>query len=248
MKRILKTIMLAAVICSCESDALETVSEGESVGGSLASFTIVDDYLYVVNDFSLIPIDIINLADPVTHDNIYLGVGIETIFARGHNLFIGSTSAVYIFDIADPLNPQLLSTYEHSTGCDPVIVSENFAYVTLREGASCGNPVNLNVLEVIDVTDLSSPTQVNSIEMNNPRGLGIGCNQRLYVCDGPNGLYQFNITDPANPELERVYQEYPANDIIIKDGLLIMTGDQGIYQYSCETDYLELISILPINT
>lgn len=252
MKKFIYGLIIIFSIVSCgeigfsENDV--SFSEGgTSQGGSLARFSIVGDYLYIVNDQSLVPINITNLENPIVGEEIELGFGIETIFPYRGNLFVGSASAVYIYDISNPAMPLFRSIYQHATGCDPVVVSGNFAYVTLREGISCGNFSNSNILEVVDVSDLSNPRQMNSIPMSNPRGLGLGCNNKLFVCDGPAGIVQFDITDPGQPLYERTYGQYHANDVIVKDDLVIVTGNDGVYQYSCASDSLEILSILPFS-
>ena len=189
MKKLLPFIFISfTLLFSCEenssSDMSPSFESGGNIsqGGSLARFTILNDYLYVVDNTSLIPIEISNLSNPLSLNKVEIGVGIETIFPYNDHLFIGANSAMYIYSLNNPAQPQLLSTYQHFTGCDPVVVNGNYAYVTLREGLSCANPVNINVLEVVDVTSYSDPFQVNTVFMNNPRGLGIGGNNKLYVC------------------------------------------------------------------
>ena len=242
------SILIFLISCDFGSnDSGTDFYQGTSSGGSLARFTIVDDYLYIVNDFSLIPIEISNLQNPEAGDMIDLGIGIETIFPYQGNLFIGSSSAVFIFSLDDPKAPSLLSTFEHATGCDPVVVSDGYAYVTLREGTSCNNFFELNTLEVLDVSNLNNPFLVNQIQMNNPRGLGIGCNSKLFVCEGSSGFVQFDITDPQNPKIDTTYSDHFATDVIVNDTLLIVTGDDGIYQYSCTGENLKLLSVVPIS-
>ena len=243
--------LFAIALFSCEdsdigfSPSSEGGGGGVSQGGSLARFAIYDDFLYVVDNTGLIPVEISNLTNPLPQSRVDIGVGIETIFPYNDHLFIGSSSAMYIYDLANPARPNQLSVYIHATACDPVIVSGDYAYVTLREGISCANPININVLEVVDVSNYRNPVQLNSIFMSNPRGLGIGCNNKLYVCDGDVGLVQFSLDNPANPVQDTVYANHAANDVIIKDDLVIVTGDDGIYQYRCG-ERLELLSSLPI--
>jgi hypothetical protein len=249
MKKLLMFTLVLSLLAACsggfEDGEVSVGSEGVSQGGSLSRFTIVGDYLYLVNDFSLVPIDISSLDDPRQLETIQLGFGIETIFPYGDHLFIGSTSAVYIYNIDDPANPSYRSIYSHATGCDPVVVSGDYAYVTLREGASCGNFFDINVLEVLDVADVRNPFQVNSINMTSPRGLGLGCNNKLYVCEGDAGMVQFDVSVPTNPVYERTYDQFPAEDLIIRDDLLIVTGEEGVYQYQCTEDSLMMLSFLP---
>jgi hypothetical protein len=251
MRKFLVLFFASFLVYSCgggfNDDISPSFDGGVSQGGSLSRFTIVGDYLYLVNDYSLVPIDITNLDEPVKLEEIYLGFGIETIFPYEDHLFIGSNSAVYIYNIDDPATPQYRSIYDHATGCDPVVVSGNFAYVTLREGVSCSNFFELNVLEVLNVSDVRNPIQVNSINMTNPRGLALGCNNKLYVCEGDGGLVQFDVSIPSDPVYERTYDQYPAEDLIVRDDLLIVTGEEGVYQYQCASDSLMMLSFLPFS-
>jgi len=245
MKKIWIVMLLALMALGGCADSDSGLGAGISQGGSLARFTILGDFLYVVDNFGIIPIDIANLTAPTAYPKVEIGVGIETIFPYNGHLFIGSRSAMYIYNVSEPSQPRQLSTYVHATGCDPVVVNGNVAYVTLRDGFSCGNPMQINVLEVVDVSDYSFPRQISSISMSNPRGLGVGCGNKLFVCDGDAGLVQFSVDNPANPVMERVYDSHAANDVIVRDSLVIVTGDDGIYQYSCG-DSLQLLSSLPI--
>lgn len=252
MKKIF--VILSIIIFSCgdvfnsgDSGGDPFFEGGTSQGGSLARFTIVGDYLYIVNDFSLIPVDISSLDNPVKQEQRDLGIGIETIFPYQGRLFIGSASAVFIFSLNDPSAPSLISTFEHATGCDPVVVRGNYAYVTLREGTSCNNFFELNTLEVVDISNINNPFQANVIQMQNPRGLGIGCNNKLFVCEGSGGFVQFDITNPREPVQDTVYTMHAANDVIVNDTLLIVTGTDGLYQYSCTSENLELLSVVPIS-
>lgn len=234
--------------CDADNDSGIFGSSGTSSGGSLASIAIVDDHLYALNTTSIIPVDISNLADPEVLDLVTIGTGLETIFPYDGKLFIGSASSLFIYDIEeDKSQPQYLSNFFHATGCDPVVARGNYAYVTIRDGFSCNNRFQLNVLEVINVEDPRNTFSVNQIFLDNPRGLAIGCNNKLFVCDGASGLKQFDLTDPANPIFEKTYEEYFANDVLFRDDVLILTGEDGIYQFRCTDDDLQLLSKLPIS-
>jgi len=251
MKKILSIFIIATTLllgCEDSSDIGPSSFEGggTSQGGSLARFAIYNDFLYVVDNLGLIPVEISSLTNPVSKPKVDIGVGIETIFPYNDHLFIGSSSAMFIYDLVNPAQPRQVSTYVHATGCDPVVVNGDYAYVTLREGISCANPISINVLEVVDVSNYRNPIQLNSIFLSNPRGLGIGCDNKLFVCDGDRGLVQFSLDNPANPIQDTVYTSHAANDVIVRDDLVIVTGDDGIYQYRCSQESLELLSSLPI--
>lgn len=249
--RQLAIILLAATTlfygcAGSDSESGAFGQSGTSVGGSLASITIVDDHLYALNQTSIIPVDISDLTDPEVLDLVRVESGLETIFPYDGKLFLGSASAMFIYDLAQKDRPQLLSVFTHATGCDPVVARGNYAYVTLRDGLSCNNPFRLNVLSVVDISDPTRTSLVNEYNLNNPRGLGIGCNNKLFVCDGEFGLRQYDLTDPSAPELDTTYTDYFANDVLIKDDVVTMTGEDGIYQFLCEEDELRLLSRLPI--
>ncbi|MGB3466344.1 MAG: hypothetical protein WBA74_13785 [Cyclobacteriaceae bacterium] len=248
MKKLLFILLLSVVIGSCSDDA-ESIfgNSSTSTGGSLASITIVGNHLYALNSTSIIPVDISDLSNPEVEELVTIGTGLETIFPYNDKLFIGSASALFIYDIENPARPQYFSFFSHATGCDPVVARGDYAYVTLRDGVSCNNPFRINVLEVVNVADQRNTFSTAQIELTNPRGLGIGCNNKLFVCDGEAGLLQFDLTDPSSPVLERSYDEYFANDVLIQDDLLILTGEDGVFQFRCTEEGLELLSKLPIS-
>jgi hypothetical protein len=117
---------------------------------------------------------------------------IETIFPYKTNLFIGSSSGMHILDISSPESPAKVSTYVHIRSCDPVVVDDKYAYVTLRSGTACQGFTNQ--LEVIDITDLKAPELLKTYPMTNPHGLGID-KSTLFICDGRDGLKAFDASD-----------------------------------------------------
>jgi hypothetical protein len=67
--------------------------------------------------------------------------------------------------------------------------------------------------------------------MQEPYGLGIdGTN--LFVCDGIAGLKIYNASDPENLVKIAWFPDVNAFDVIPFNGLLMMIGKDGLYQYS----------------
>src|SRR5690606_2577958 len=108
---------------------------------------------------------------PEKKSSQYVMWDIETIFPYEDKLFIGARSGMHIYDLATPENPQKISTYSHINSCDPVVVSGDYAYVTLRSGTTCEG--FSNQLEVLDISNLASPSLVKVYPMHNPHGLGV---------------------------------------------------------------------------
>ena len=219
-----------AAAFSSKAAVIPGSGSGPGVGGSLARFTINGNYLYMLDGGDLQVADISTANDPVAKSRVYLAWDIETIFPYKNNLFIGSASGMHIMDLSSPEAPAKISTYEHIQSCDPVVVDDKYAYVTLRSGNSCRGFTNQ--LEVIDIENLKSPQLLKTYPMANPHGLGID-NMTLFICDGNDGLKAFDATDvnSIDKNLLAHYKDINATDVIPYNNTLIMIGEDGLFQY-----------------
>jgi len=69
-------------------------------GGSMARFTIVGDYLYTLHMDSIVLVDVTVPEEPrLVEEPVYVGWDIETVFPDGEELYIGSSTGMYIYDI-----------------------------------------------------------------------------------------------------------------------------------------------------
>jgi hypothetical protein len=212
----------------------------------MARFSIVGNYLYTIDDQEMHLFDISYNGTPTNSANITLGFGIETIFAYNGMLFIGTQTGMHIYDNSNPSNPVHLSTYQHMTSCDPVVVEGQYAFVTLRSGNACQGFTDQ--LEVVDISNPSNPTLVETYPMHNPHGLGIE-NATLMICDGTEGLKVFDAIDVTaidENQLDHV-TGFTTYDIIPMGWrqLAIVTGPDGIYQfdYSDPSNLIQLSKI-----
>jgi hypothetical protein len=206
-------------------------SGGVGIGGSMARFGIKNNILYVVNSNSLKVFDITNKANPVKHSDFYPGSGIETMFLTETNMFLGTTTGMIIYDISDPLVPKSRVFFTHARSCDPVIVDDTLAYITLRTGTQCGGVSN--VLTVVNIKKINTPSVVATYPMSNPHGLGKD-GDLLFICDGSSGLKIYDAADPKaiTSNLIYSYPDIEAFDVIPVGNVLILIGDDGLYQYS----------------
>lgn len=213
-------------------------------GGSMARFNISDDYLYVAGQSTLEVFDISSFSNPLKLQTEYVGWQIETIFNKEGYLYLGSATGMFIYNLEDPASPSFMSSISHVMGCDPVVVENDIAYVTIRGGNECGQ--NENQLEVIDVKDKSNPQLLKIYEMDNPYGLGIKDNQ-LFVCDGTSGLKIYDATNTPNLVLIDHFEEVNAYDVIPGESVLMMIGENKLRQYSYKGNQITLISTLNLN-
>ncbi len=216
------------------------------IGGSMARFIIKENQFYGLNESNIQVIDISKPSTPVVGVKINMARMVETVFIDGTNLFIGTQTGMLIYDISLPATPVYLSEYNHIQSCDPVVVQDNLAYVTLRAGNRCGNWQN--VMEVIDLKEIKSPVLMKSYPMSEPYGLGIN-NKTLFVCDGQAGLKIYDATDPLRIDLHllKQYTNLKALDVIPFGKVLIMIAADGIYQYNyTDLQNIKLLSKIPI--
>jgi hypothetical protein len=203
---------------------------GVGVGGSMARFGISGNVLYVVDKNTLKVFDISVKTDPVQANDVYPGWNVETMFLTGNTMFLGTTTGMSVLDISVPLSPQYKTFFTHARSCDPVIVDDTLAYITLRSGTTCGG--TQNTLSVVNVKNILSPSLVATYSMKNPHGLGKH-GDLLFICDGDAGLKVYDASDPRTIGMHLIYT-YPnlnAYDVIPVGNVLVMIGKDGLYQY-----------------
>ncbi len=233
-------------IANFSANKASVPSSQTGIGGSMARFAIYEKNLYAVDQSELYVFDITNLTKPSLNNKVNLGWGIETIFPYKDKLFIGSNTGMQIFDNSNPSEPIHLSTFEHARVCDPVVVNDDYAFVTLRSGDRCSGFVNQ--LDVVDIKDLENPKLVKSYPMDNPHGLGVDGNT-LFICEGEFGLKVFDINDVNDIDNNRLghIQGIHAFDVIPYQNNLIMVGEEGLYQYDyTDPKNLALKSIIKV--
>lgn len=219
------------------------------VGGSMARFLTYDDYLYVLE--STYKLKSIFIADPdlpeVKYEQ-YLWGNIETLFISENHMYVGASNGMHILSLEDAAVPMLISSYQHITSCDPVVVAGNRAYVTLRAGNLCGGDQNL--LEVIDISDKKNPLRMASYPMTEPYGLGVD-QHTLFVCEGAHGLKVYDVTDPLHITSNKIaeFGGIHAHDVIPLSSFLFMIGEDGFYIYDySDLEDISLLGTLPVSS
>ena len=217
------------------------------MAGSMARFALYDDYLYTVNQSTMQLFNIKTPAEPKLGNKIQMNGGIETIFPYKDKLFVGSQTGMYIYDNVNPEKPVQLSVFQHARVCDPVVVHDNIAYVTLRSGSQCGGFTNQ--LDVVDITNLLNPKLLKSYPMRNPHGLGIAF-PNLFICEGAYGLKSFDMRDALNIDrnLLQHIEDLNAFDVIPLEKSLLLIGKDGFYQFDVSNPrQLRQLSHIPVS-
>ncbi|MBK7030577.1 MAG: hypothetical protein IPH45_15840 [Bacteroidales bacterium] len=243
MKNIIYLLLLFIISqsCSMSKDDNETGTTGE--GGSLARFTIVGDYLYVVNESSLSTFSLLlNPFEPVKVDDEYLGFGAETIFPYGNELLLGTQSGMYIYDITNPAQPTKITLFQHIRSCDPVVAENGYAYITLNSNnQTCWR--GLNEMQVVNIQNPNDAYLLSSYAMSSPQGLDIH-SDTLFVCD--QGLKMLDVSNKNNPKELKYINNIVAEDVIYTNGRLLIIGANGFHQYAINSNGLTKLSTIPV--
>jgi hypothetical protein len=222
-----------------------TISGSTSgINGSMSRFTIYKNNLYSVIRNSMSIFDLTGEKPKKAAQDIYIGNNVETIFSYKDNMFMGTPTGLLIYSVSEPLKPVYQSSIQHVYGCDPVVVENDLAYVTVHSGNFCGQ--NTNELFIIDVSNIKSPRQLVSYTMTNPKGLGID-NGKLFLCD--DGLKIYNNSDPQTLMSNQIahFKNMAGYDVIAHNNVVMMIAEDGIYQYDySDLKNIKLLSKLPI--
>jgi len=215
------------------------------IGGSMARFSVVNDYLYTVSTSELYSFDISDASSPSKTSQRQLGNWfIETIYPFQDKLFIGSNNGMLIYDIANPSEPSYVSQFGHVRSCDPVITDGQHAYVTLRSGTQCQGFTNQ--LEVLNVSNLTQPSLVKTYSMTNPHGLSKD-GHLLFICDGKDGLKVYDASDASQLKQINRINGLETYDVILQNKVAIVVAKDGLFQYDySDPTNIRLLSKLSI--
>ena len=232
------------------------------VNGSMSRFAITDSYLYTIhiqNAFYTAQPSYSSYMSYTTGwlkvfdienerfesvNSVSVSTAVETLFAYNDHLFLGMSNGMQIYSIENPSAPVYVSATWHFWGCDPVVVSGDYAYLTVRSTNVCGQ--NGNMLQVIDISNIVQPQVVSQYAMQEPFGLGVDDN-KLFVCD--DGLKVFDATNPVQVGSKLLFSttEFKGYDLIPSNNLLLVIGGDGLYQYSYSSDnQLNRLSVIPV--
>ena len=251
----LSVSILALGIQNCASDAQDlgvTDSSDTGIGGSYARFMIVGDFMYIVGTNSIQTLSLSNPTEPEVLDEQFITEGVESIFNLGTKLFVGSNNGFFIYDIEENGIPEKLSEFLYEqiqifNTCDPIVVNDSLAYVTLNTTTVVGRcrriiQAQVNVLNIFSIRELDNPTLLAQYEMHNPKGVGLD-GTTLFVCENDLGLKVFDVSNPVDIQLIAHFDDFTAFDVIPLGGLLLVVGPENVYQF----DYSDLNNIHKIS-
>ncbi|HHH51884.1 MAG TPA: hypothetical protein ENK76_05895 [Campylobacterales bacterium] len=244
MKNTITLSLVSFILIGCGSTSSSSSSSSDiysSTGkaGSMARFAISGDYLYTINSREMNVLDIKDASKPKKIAKIHVPFDVQTLFAYKDNLYVGSDSGMYVYDKTTPTQPTRVAELSHAQSCDPVVISDDIAYITLNTGSNCwNNRTGVNRLEIVDVSTPDTPKFIKAVDMWEPTGLGVD-GENLFICDGDSGLkvYDINKTDNNSTvevtiDLKETLGEINCYDVIAHNHNLIISNNEDIRQFN----------------
>lgn len=187
----------------------------------------VGSYLYAVDDQSLITVNAAAPANLQATDRLKLGSQIQTIYHYNGQLYIGSGTTMYVYDITTtPDKPIKKSSFVYPVIIeprDPIIAFDSVIYSTVSSGGGFGE------LRIFNNKNINNPQLVNTLNIWQPRGLD-RADSVLYLCNGRYGLQLYNIKQPFSP----IYMK------TIDENSTLTNGASSV------NDYYDAIAIPPL--
>ena len=121
--------------------------------------------------------------------------GARSITIVGTYAYICCDAGVVIVDIADAKNLQVVHVLGEDFVSHPTAVQVQFRY-----GFICDH----HGIKVIDTTDIAHPKPVTALELEGCHNIYLARNY-AYVAGGHQGLIILDITDPAKPLVDQIY-------------------------------------------
>lgn len=244
----LRTIVPLGIYYASASTSLQSgsnLSNPIGITGSMSRFSIVNDYLYAVDDENLNVFNISIPDNPVFTDKTLVDYHVETIYPFKDKLFIGSNNGMFIYDVSSsPGNPTQSGQFTHARSCDPVIADDNYAYITLHSGTPCLG-FN-NELDIVKLNNLADASLVKIYNLTSPQGLSKDGNL-LFICDGTGGLKVYNATDVQNLQLIKQFNNIETYDVIAWNKIAIVVAKDGLYEFSyANVNSIQLLSKINI--
>jgi len=215
------------------------------VGGSMARFGLYENFLYIVNQSSLLTFQLVSDSEVKQLNINYASWNVETMYIADKHLFLGTQSGMIVYSLEVPGTPTQIGQFSHMTSCDPVIIKGDLAFVTLKGGTTCRGGT-LNQLDVVKMSNNYKNFELlKSYPLTGPQGLGID-GDLLFVCDGEAGLKIYNASDPLtiSDHLVASFPTINAYDVIPVNNYLFLIGEDGFLLY----DYSNIQEIKQIGT
>ena len=183
----------------------------------IQAITADNGYLYLSNyDGSVRVLSLASPEAPVFVDSLLLSGSVNRTAVSDTILYVATSEGLYVLSIAVPDALYQLEFYPDMAGMDDVAIGGQTAFVSSGRDS----------VVVLDVSDPDSPQFVTSFTTGGSPYLVETFGSYCYIGDTKNGIFCYDVTNPASPALEDNTIYYGFFDI---EGDVLAISWQGIY-------------------
>lgn len=154
--------------------------------------------------------------DLIELSQIASGGVVTDLIVENDIVYLLGDSGLKIINVSDPSSPNILSTYNNSTGSnDDIELKDNLLFLA---GGTDG-------FEIIDISDPNNPKGVSQFDDGgSSHGISV-VGETVFVADSEDGLEVINITDPENPiEITQYYESGSYREVVVDNDLAYITN------------------------
>ncbi len=213
----------------CAETDYATTPQSGGAASSYAVFAAIDTFLYYVDGYDIVTMSIAKPDSPFVLTTTPIAWDLETLFPTEKYLFVGGQSGMYIMErLADPAAPTHIGTFQHAQACDPVVVQDTLAYVTLRSGNACG--AARDVLLSVSIANPAAPKLLDELPLSTPYGLTVA-DTLLFLARGYGGLTLCSTAHPDSLSVVQQWSEPVCKDFIWSDSTLYVMSFWDVSAY-----------------
>ena len=189
--------------------------------------SVVGNYAYCAAYYGLLVLDISDPADPTivserphTGQSVYhpiMATAERDIDVVGNYAYMTSPcEGIFIYNISNPLNPQLTGHYDYEDSCEgfwDIEISGNYVYGATEVG-----------LAIVDITTPSNPQSESVLGGGNYYNFTIAKKDNAIYMGGADGLEVIDVADPQHPQDIDTYP-IPCLDILVNGDYAYITGE-----------------------
>lgn len=145
----------------------------------------------------------------------------RAVTVQGNYAFIanGLNGGVTIIDVADPLNPEFVSSLPITGLANDIYVSGNYCYIANGESG-------------IALVNIANPNNPELLAETSTKGFACGIHPKdnyIYIADKERGLVVVDASDPRHPYVLGFLElSSPPNSIYVSGSYAVITDDDGL--------------------
>ncbi len=157
-----KGIDIVNIGSGSQREILATFSEKWGIRDFVATYP----YIFALNDFGLVAVDISDQSNPHSIATNYQIADASCLVKNGNTLWVGAGKNLLAFNINDPENPTLINQYRLANEINDLQVKDNLLYLAVGRGGvkilDIANP-----FKILDVNTINTSYTVYDLDLAN---------------------------------------------------------------------------------